>query len=241
MVHVVSPAAKTRLRQPPGHSHARSSAPQCRDRYNNYAHPELDLSPCRAEEVLLLLVLHKQHGNKWTEIADEMSAAAAAAAEPGVKTRRSENWVKNTYYAKLRKAHKDDGDTKWAPLYAYQEAVKAEGRDLMSDGGGAGAAQLPGAEAAEPAVPQRRSSRITRKPRYGDYDSGEELDEEEEEEEEDELQVQPAAIQEATPAWAGNGLLPLAPAQPQWVARCFDDFVVNPGEPHMCSREVDCS
>ena len=88
----------------PAGAHARGCPlPQCRDRYNNYAHPELDLSPCRAEEVLLLLrQLHKQHGNKWTEIADGMSAAAPA----GAKMRRSEHWVKNTYYSNMRRLHR---------------------------------------------------------------------------------------------------------------------------------------
>ena len=205
------------------------SPQQCRDRYNNYAHPDLDLSPCRAEEVLQFVALHKLHGNKWTEIASAMSAVAAAAAEPGVKTRRSENWVKNAFYAKSRKTHKDD-NPKWAPLYAYLEELKAEGRDLMSGGGGAGAAQLHGAaEAAEQLVPQRRSSRVTRKARYSDYDSGEELEEEEqEEEEEEETEAQMPAFQ--APAWmVSNGMLPLAPAQPQWVARCFDGFPIAPG------------
>ena len=185
------------------------ASPQCRDRYNNYAHPELDQTPCRAEEVLLFIELHKRLGNRWTEIASEMNAAAAAAAEPGAKTRRSENWVKNAFYSKMRKSNKDHADTRWAPLYAYQEACQAEGRDLLPDGDAADAAQLPGAEAAEPVVAPRRSTRVTRKPRYGDYDSGEEQEEEEEEEEE-EAELQPP------PLWTLPSSMQLpAPEMPQ--------------------------
>lgn len=51
---------------------------------------------------------------------------------------------------------------------------------------------------------------------------------EEEEEEEMEMEAQVPAFQE--PAWLVNSsLLPLAPAQPQWVARCFDGFPIAPG------------
>lgn len=70
-------------------------APQCRDRYLLYAlDPLLDKSPCRPEEELLIVELHKRFGNKWTAIAAEMNAAAAKDAAPGAKTRRSENWLK---------------------------------------------------------------------------------------------------------------------------------------------------
>ena len=155
-----------------------------------------------------MIELHKQHGNCWTAIAGDMHAIAGAA--PGAKTRRPENWVKNAFYAKRRKTNK--ADPMWAPLYAYQEACEAEGHGLASSGEGGDAAQLAGAEAAEQVVPQRRSTRATKKPAgYGDFDSDEEDEDEgnmvKQEEEEDALELK----EEQPVSMFG---LPAAPAQP---------------------------
>ena len=187
-------------------SHARRS-PQCRDRYNNHAHPELDHSPCRPEEVPLFIELHKKLHNQWTEIALGMSrvhaAAAAAGAAPGTRTRRSENWVKNVFYSKMRKTHKDESDAMWAPLYAYQAAggMQAPGDKR------ARAAEAPGAEEAEAeAAVQRRSTRVTKRPRYDDY-----IESEEEDEEDEEPQQQQAE----------DALLPSAPSVPSFMHTMF--------------------
>jgi len=50
--------------------------------------------------VLQLIELHERLGNRWTEIADAMNAAAAKDAAPGAKTRRSENFLKNKYFVR---------------------------------------------------------------------------------------------------------------------------------------------
>ena len=60
-----------------------------------------------------------------------MSAAAAAAAMPGAKTRRKENWVKNMFYSRVRNTRKDGDDVMWAPLYAYQAACAAAGGERV--------------------------------------------------------------------------------------------------------------
>ena len=163
------------------HARARSPRLQCRDRYNNHAQEDIDDSPCRPEEVLLLIDLHKVYENRWTRIAAEMSASAAAAAEPGAKTRRTENWVKNMFNAKKRK--KGKSDVMWAPLQAYVEAYEGARRDMAPEPQRVRDAQPDAAEAAEAAeAVQRRSARVIKRPRYDEYIEASENEKEEEEE-----------------------------------------------------------
>ena len=98
--------ATSQRRASPAGAHARGCPfPQCRDRYNNYAHPDLNMAPPEPAEVLRFAELYKQHGHKWTEIANAMSAAAAVGAAAGAKTRRSENWVKSAFFSNQSRLH----------------------------------------------------------------------------------------------------------------------------------------
>lgn len=62
----------------------------CRERWHNYLDPEITTQKITPNEELKIFELYKTYGNKWVEIAKNL---------PG----RTENWVKNLYYATLRR------------------------------------------------------------------------------------------------------------------------------------------
>jgi myb proto-oncogene protein len=62
----------------------------CRERWYNYLSPDIKTEKITTEEEVQIFDLYKKYGNKWVEIAKEL---------PG----RTENWVKNLYYATLRR------------------------------------------------------------------------------------------------------------------------------------------
>ena len=67
------------------------SGKQWRDRWNNYCNPSIAWSmKITQQEEARIFSLYKEHGNKWVEISKQL---------PG----RTENWVKNLYYATLRR------------------------------------------------------------------------------------------------------------------------------------------
>jgi len=69
------------------------SGKQCRERYRNYANPELEKSDWKPQEKVLFLVLHKVYGNQWSNIAKHLNS-------------RSDVVVKNYFYSITRKAMK---------------------------------------------------------------------------------------------------------------------------------------
>jgi myb proto-oncogene protein len=70
---------------------ANRTGKQCRERWCNHLNPQLKRTPWTLEEENQLKRLHATHGNKWAEIARDMHG-------------RSDNQVKNHWYAALRKA-----------------------------------------------------------------------------------------------------------------------------------------
>jgi hypothetical protein len=62
----------------------------CRERWYNYLSPDIKQEKISPDEEVQIFDLYKKHGNRWVEIAKEL---------PG----RTENWVKNLYYATLRR------------------------------------------------------------------------------------------------------------------------------------------
>lgn len=62
----------------------------CRERWYNYLNPDIKQNKITPAEEVQIFDLYKQYGNKWVEIAKNL---------PG----RTENWVKNLYYATLRR------------------------------------------------------------------------------------------------------------------------------------------
>lgn len=62
---------------------------QCKDRYNNYLSPEINLKPWTKEEDLLLIKKFNEFGQKWVQISQFFKG-------------RSDNNVKNRWYNHLR-------------------------------------------------------------------------------------------------------------------------------------------
>eukprot|EP00826_Nyctotherus_ovalis_P044228 TRINITY_DN4765_c0_g1_i4.p1 TRINITY_DN4765_c0_g1~~TRINITY_DN4765_c0_g1_i4.p1 ORF type:complete len:236 (+),score=29.90 TRINITY_DN4765_c0_g1_i4:179-886(+) len=63
---------------------------QCRERWHNYLNPTIKKLPLSDEEEKLIFAKHREHGNKWAEIARCLSG-------------RNDNVIKNYYYATLRR------------------------------------------------------------------------------------------------------------------------------------------
>jgi hypothetical protein len=66
---------------------------QCRERFRNYANPKLNKDNLKQDEKLLFIILHKIHGNHWSEIAKYLNY-------------RSDITIKNYFYRVVRKATK---------------------------------------------------------------------------------------------------------------------------------------
>ena len=63
---------------------------QCRERWSEQLDPSLNLEQFTDAERQILFQLHQEHGNCWTDIAEQM---------PG----RSANCIKNEFYSRLSK------------------------------------------------------------------------------------------------------------------------------------------
>ena len=63
---------------------------QCRERWHNHLDPKIKKTKWSLEEDLILYILQKNHGNKWTEIAQILEG-------------RAENTIKNHWNASMSK------------------------------------------------------------------------------------------------------------------------------------------
>jgi hypothetical protein len=61
-----------------------------RERWHNYLNPDITTKKITPSEEVRIFQLYKRFGNKWVEIAKNLKG-------------RTENWVKNLYYATLRR------------------------------------------------------------------------------------------------------------------------------------------
>lgn len=66
------------------------SAKQCRERWHNHLDSHIKKDPITVEEEKKLFELHKEYGNKWAQIANEMNG-------------RTDNAIKNHFYSTLRR------------------------------------------------------------------------------------------------------------------------------------------
>jgi len=62
----------------------------CRERWHNYLDPDITTKKTTPTEEVRIFELYKKYGNKWVEIAKRLRG-------------RTENWVKNLFYATLRR------------------------------------------------------------------------------------------------------------------------------------------
>nr|GEV57670.1 transcription factor MYB98-like [Tanacetum cinerariifolium] len=87
-------------------------AKQCRDRWQNHLRPDITKDAWSEEEDKLLIAIHKEVGNKWSEIARRL---------PG----RSENTIKNHWNATKRRqlSSRRRGKTKYQSL--LQEYIRS--------------------------------------------------------------------------------------------------------------------
>mmetsp|Transcript_588 Transcript_588/g.781 ORF Transcript_588/g.781 Transcript_588/m.781 type:complete len:491 (-) Transcript_588:1417-2889(-) len=99
---------------------------QCRERWHNTLNPDLKRGPWGDDEEKILEEAHKEHGNRWAKIAKVL---------PG----RSDNDVKNHFYASLRrKKGEDDEKTDKKKVKtgekAAEERIESKSEDKKDDG-----------------------------------------------------------------------------------------------------------
>lgn len=73
-----------------GGSVSKKTAKQCRERWHNHLNPDIKAAPMSPEEEATLFQLHRETGNKWSDISHQMSG-------------RTDNAVKNYFFCRLRK------------------------------------------------------------------------------------------------------------------------------------------
>lgn len=69
---------------------------QCRERYVNHLDPELKKGEWTDDEEAILIALHEQHGNRWANIAKQLSG-------------RSDNDIKNHWYSTIQRKFQQHG------------------------------------------------------------------------------------------------------------------------------------
>ena len=90
---------------------------QCRERWHNHLNPDLKKVPWDEEEEKLIVRMRAELGNRWAKIARAL---------PG----RSDNDVKNRWYASLRKRVDEDGD----PSILLPKKKRAKDKKKKSNG-----------------------------------------------------------------------------------------------------------
>lgn len=91
---------------------------QCRERWNNYLNPELNVEPWTKEEDEILLKKHKEFGGRWSKIGMFLKG-------------RSDNAIKNRYMQYSRKPGKRIGSVNPSRFSKRSEEGKIDASDFF--------------------------------------------------------------------------------------------------------------